>query len=163
LKDWREWCELGNKDEAGELVIEVRNTSFTGDSGCEVHWTLSLSKDVNLSINQAAGNVSGSGKIEKLSLELAAGQLTWSEMNMFLSVKLAAGNVDLTATGWPNKGSSKISVATGNISIKSPKGSSVSTEISKAMGVSSNDFPVGKKDHSLKIELALGKANHQSY
>ena len=163
LKDWKEWCELANKDENDELMIEVRNSSFTGDSGCTVEWELSLSSNVSLSIEQAAGNIQGVGKLAKLEVNLAAGQLEWTEMMMPISIKLAAGNIELETSGWPKSGSSKIEVATGNVNIKSPKSSSVSTQISKAMGTTRNDFSAPNQDHLLKIELALGKVSHQSY
>ena len=162
-KEWREWCEIGDKDEDGVLLIKVRNSSFTGDSGCELEWSLTLRPDVSLEIEQAAGNITGTGALKALSIKLAAGQLTWSKMAMPVSIEVAAGNIELQAQHWPEEGSSNISVATGNVSIKSPKGANVSTQISKAMGIVTNDFPPKQGGHSLKIDLALGKVSHLAY
>ncbi len=163
MKEWREWCEFNHRDDNGKLSIEVVNTSFTGDSGCEVEWNLSLAKNTSLSIELAAGNIRGSGQIARADIKLAAGQLKWNQMSMPVSIELAAGNIEIEAKDWPVKGSSKISVATGNISISSPRGSAVSTQVSKAIGMSDNDFPAGRPGHKLTLEIALGKASHASY
>lgn len=159
-REWKEWCQLHHKEEGEKIGIKVENTSFTGNGGCVVDWTVSLNKDSSLTLEQAAGTIKGTGTVANLSINLAAGNLQWEDGNMPFNIQVAAGKVSLKNMDFPSKGESSISVGTGNVAITSPEKAPVSTEIQKAIGSESNDFSENKNGHKLSIQVAVGKANH---
>lgn len=159
-KEWKEWCQLHHKEEDGKLSIKTENTSFTGEGGCLLHWTLKLNEDSQLRIDQAAGQVSGNGNLKSLNLNLAAGDFTWENATMPITAKVAAGRIKLENFSFPAEGTSTLSSGAGDISVTSPEGSPVSTTIQKAIGMSKNDFSDENKSHKLSIQVAVGKASH---
>ncbi len=80
---------------------------------------------------------------------------------MPVNIQLAAGTIEWKAKGWPKKSKSTISVASGSVNIESPKGATVTTHISNAVGPTENAFSEPHKDnHQLLIEMAAGKVIH---
>ncbi|MCR9204850.1 MAG: hypothetical protein NXH75_09745 [Halobacteriovoraceae bacterium] len=159
-REWKEWCLLHHKEEGEKIGIKVENTSFTGNGGCLVDWTITLNKDSSLTLEQAAGMIKGTGTVSNLTINLAAGDLKWEDGNMPFTLQVAAGKVTLKNMNFPTLGESSISVGTGSVSVSSPEKAPVSTEIQKAIGSESNDFSENKNGHKLSIQVAVGKANH---
>ncbi len=160
-RKWREWCVLHDREDKGERILEVENTSFTGADGCELIWHVKVNKSAELELKQKAGKIFGKGPMFDLSIELAAGKINWTGSNMPVKIQLASGTIEWKADGWPKKQKSTISVASGSIYIESPKGSPVTTHISNAVGSSDNAFSAQHKDyHQLLIEMAAGKVVH---
>jgi hypothetical protein len=141
----------------------VENTSFTGSTGCEMKWSLTLKENTKLHLFQDAGSIEGKGKLSSLNLELAAGNVTWKEGAHPVNIQLSAGNLELINTTFPETGKSQISIATGNASLSSPKGSKISTVMSIAAGNSENSFKATEKGHLLEINIALGNGTHSFY
>ncbi len=161
---WEQWCQIHDREERGVRIIEVENTSFTGDNGCHLIWNLKVSPSTELVLNQKSGKILGKGPLFNLKIHLAAGKLEWSQSNMPIQIDVAAGKVVLKEALWPKKQSSSISVASGSIYIESPKDSPVITKVSNAVGSEENDFDKSGQDfHELKINVAVGKAQHKSY
>lgn len=162
-KNWKEWCVLHDKEEKGIHTVEVENTSFTGEDGCELLWKLNLTPNTELELKQRAGKIEGRGSLFDLKIQQAAGKLSWIDSDMPIQVEMAAGKVEWQAQSWPKKQSSSIEVAAGSVLVKSPKNATVVTKISNAIGKEKNEFEKSQKDfHKLEIEVATGKAQHIS-
>ncbi|GEM_PF-5162782 len=127
-------------------------------------WSLTLKENTKLHLFQDAGSIEGKVKLSSLNLELAAGNVTWKEGAHPVNIQLSAGNLELINTTFPETGKSQIiSIATGNASLSSPKGSKISTVMSIAAGNSENSFKATEKGHLLEINIALGNGTHSFY
>ncbi|GEM_PF-2574385 len=157
---WREWCLLHHREEADKIIIEVENTSFTGESGCDLTWNLQVTKESTLKLTQKAGKIVGVGNIKSLTTTLAAGTVAWSKGEMPVQINVAAGSVKLTDMNWTSEGSSKVALSTGNVEITSPKEAQVTTKISNSVGIKKNDFTEQGKKHTLVIQVAFGQVRH---
>ncbi len=159
-KRWKEWCILNTKDDNGTLKIMVENTSFTGSNGCELIWNLTVSPQVELTLAQDAGTISGKGTLKNLKVDLAAGNLEWVDSNNPLAIQVSAGNVNFKNARFPESGKSLINVATGNVSLTSPPDEKITSVITTAVGPGKNEFEDKKDGHLIEINVALGKASH---
>lgn len=163
-KQWRQWCVLHDREEKGERIIEVQNSSFTGSDGCKLIWHLSLTKDSELKIKQKTGTITGKGKIFSLDINLDVGKIFWKKSDMPIHIKVEKGAVLWEADAWPMNQKSTISVASGSVVVESPKNASVTTHISNLEGSHNdkNDFSAqDTRYHQLLIEMAAGKVLHK--
>ena len=158
---WEKWCVLHDIEDKGVHKIEVENTSFTGEGGCELNWKIQVNPSSELALKQAAGKIIGKGSLFDLKVQLAAGSISWEQSNMPIHIEVAAGKVNWKADAWPKNQKSSIEVAAGSVFIQSPKKATVTTMMDTALAKEVNNFSQEKKgNHILKIEVATGKAEH---
>ncbi len=160
---WEKWCLIHDRDEKGTRIIEVENTSFTGEGGCELKWTLQVNPNAEMELKQASGKISGKGEIFDLKIKQASGSISWEKSNMPMHIELAAGKIEIDADGWPKNQKSSIEVAAGSVKIESPKKATVTTLIDSAIASEENDFSTEDKDnHLLSIKVATGSIKHKA-
>lgn len=169
------------------LNIDVKERP--GNSKCEVNFALLIPDSINVDIKSGFGTIIGEGMkndfrvkngagnihlknvdLNNLDAKTGAGNIHVSGAVIHTKIKSGAGNVNLTLHTIDPEGKIDIKTGAGNSTVKLPKESLVSAELSSAIGNTINDFlkgsgttsgqnaakPLSRKTFKVSVKSGMG-------